>query len=58
MFKLTGDDFNAAGLFNGVHSDAPGVASTEWRFRQLHHGMFGVGIETFTELREDFDGVA
>ena len=58
VLQLRGDGFDAAGLFNRPHFDAPGVVSTEWRFRQLHHGMFGVGVETFAKLCEHFDGGA
>ena len=58
VLQLRGDGFDAAGLFNRPHFDAPGVVSTEWRFRQLHHGMFGVGIETFAKFCEHFDGGA
>ena len=58
VLQLRGDGFNAGGLFNRAHFDAPGVVSIQWRFGQLHHGMFDVGIETFTELCEDFDGGA
>ena len=58
VLQLRGDGFDAGGLFNRAHFDASGVVSTERRFRQLHHGMFGVGIETFTEFCENFDGGA
>ena len=56
--QLRGDGFDAAGLFNCTHFDAPGVVSTKWRFRQLNHGMFGVGVESFAKLCEHFDGGA
>ena len=58
ILELRGDGLDAGDLFNRAHFNAPGVVSTEWRFRQLHHGMFGVGIETFAEFCEHFDGGA
>lgn len=58
VLQLRGDGLDARGLFNRPHFDASGVVSTEWRFRELHHGMFGVGIEPFTEFCEDFYGGA
>lgn len=58
VLQLRGDGFNAAGLFNSADFDASSVVSTGWRFRQLHHGMFSMGIEPFTEFGEDFDGGA
>jgi len=58
LLQLRGDGFNAGGLFNRADFDASGVVSTEWRFRQLHHGMFGVGIETLAKFVQHFDGSA
>lgn len=58
VFKLRGDSFNAGDLFGRSHFDAPGVVNTERRFRHLHHGMFGMGIEPFAKFIEHFDGSA
>lgn len=58
MLQLRGDCLDAGGLFNCAHFDASGVVSTEWRFRELHHGMFGVRIETFAESVQHLDGGA
>lgn len=58
VLQLRSDCFNAGGLLDGADFDAPGVVSARWRFRQLHHGMFRVRIETFTKFGEDFDGRA
>ncbi len=58
VLQLRGDGLDAGGLLNRPHFDAPGVVSTEWRFRQLHHGMFSVRIETLAKFVQHFDGSA
>ena len=50
VLQLRGDCLDARDLFRRSHFDASGVVSTEWRFRELHHGMFGVGVESFAEF--------
>ena len=58
VLQLRGDGLDAGGLFNRVDFDTPGVMRAEWGFRQLHHGMFGVGIETLAKFVQHFDGGA
>lgn len=45
------------GLARKNPMNTPGVVNTEWQFRQLHHGMFGVGIERFTEFCEHWSWI-
>ena len=58
VLLLRGDCLDAGDLFSRPHFDAPDVVSTERRFRELHHGMFGVGMESFAKFIEHFDGGA
>ena len=58
VLQLRSDGLDAGGLFNRPHFDAPSVVSAKLRFRQLHHGMFGMDVEAFAKLCEDFDGGA
>ena len=58
VLQLRGDGLDAGGLFDRPQFNALGVVSAKSRFRQLHHGMFGVDAETFAMLCEDFDGGA
>jgi hypothetical protein len=57
VFELFGDGLDAACLFDGSHFDLPGVTVAQAGVRQLHHRVCGVGIDAFTELSQDFDGV-
>ena len=50
LLQLIGDCFNAGSMFNCSHFNLPGVVSTVWSFRQLHHGISGVGIDTFAKF--------
>lgn len=58
VLQLRGYGFDAGGLFNRPDFNSPGVVCAKWRFRQLHHGMFGMGIKSFAEFVQHFDGGA
>src|ERR1035438_3711073 len=50
VFELPGDNLNAAGLFNGVHSDSSGIMLAQTRFRHLYDRMGGVRVDALTEF--------
>ena len=57
VLELLGDDFDAAGIFNGVHFDSSGVVITRTGFRQLQDGVDGRRIDAFTKFVKDLNSV-